>query len=83
MKNNLLYADIQTHYKQFHEHDRAGIKEVCEQFLFDRVRMQKYDRQKTGKMYKNKRNIIWQDTVSTDYQNNMCKKDAQKTFEWG
>lgn len=83
MKNNFFYADIQTHYKHFHEHDRASIKEVCEQFLFDRVRMQKYDRQKTGKMYKNKRNIVRQEAVSTDYQNNMCKKNAQVALEWG
>lgn len=83
MKNDFFYADIQTHYKHFHEHDRAGIKEVCEQFLFDRVRMQKCDAQKAGKMYENKRNIVRQEAVSTDYQNNMCKKNAQVALEWG
>ncbi len=45
--------------------------------------MQKCDAQKAGKMYENKRNIVRQEAVSTDYQNNMCKKNAQVALEWG
>ena len=45
--------------------------------------MQKCDAQKAGKMYENKRNLVWHKFVAANDQYNMHKKNTQIGLRWG